>query len=155
MTAIMPIDEPRPSGSVIGFRAPDPSRGASLFTSCESFGDHSGPGRPSLDAAEYLWRRHTDDARSREVRLCLCVCDLDYSSRCECAANHRYGQHHMRPISGRFGGDLAAYFQRSPVSAEITVSRVDFLALVSASKNSVPGDWVSRPGGARESAAGR
>src|SRR5260370_19580644 len=51
-----------------------------------------------------------------------------------------------RPRSkrGRFGGDLAAYFQRSPVSADITVSRVDFLVPVSASKNSVPGDWISR-----------
>src|SRR5438876_2111428 len=47
--------------------------------------------------------------------------------------------------TGRFGGDLAAYFQRSPVSADMTVSRVDFLAPVSASKNSVPGDWISRP----------
>jgi hypothetical protein len=53
-----------------------------------------------------------------------------------------------------FGGDLAAYFQRSPVSADITVSRVDFLAPVSASKNSVPGDWISRSGGARESLPG-
>jgi hypothetical protein len=102
------------------------------------------PGGPSLK----------DDHNENWIDLSD-VCDLDYSSRCECAANHRYGQHHMRPISGRFGGDLAAYFQRSPVSADMTVSRVDFLAPVSASKNSVPGDWISRPGGARESAAGR
>src|SRR5258708_4487561 len=45
-----------------------------------------------------------------------------------------------RSKRGRFGGDLAAHFQRSRSLPTITVSRVDSWPLVSASKNSVPGD---------------
>jgi hypothetical protein len=48
---------------------------------------------------------------------------------------------------GRFCGDLAACFQGSAVSADITVSRGNFWPPVSASKNSVPGD--SRIGSAK------
>ena len=60
-----------------------------------------------------------------------------------------------RPRSkrGRFCGDLVAYLQRSRSLPTITVSRVNSWPPVSASKNSVPGDWIlgrNRPADARD-----
>src|SRR5260370_9174875 len=52
-----------------------------------------------------------------------------------------------RPRSkrGRFCGDLAAYFQRSRSLRTFNCLLGGFWPPVSASKNSVPSDWVSAP----------
>src|SRR5262249_17963007 len=45
------------------------------------------PGRPSIKDDHDEMPTYPSD-----------VCHLDASSRCECTANHRYGQDHVRPI---------------------------------------------------------
>src|SRR5260370_16802872 len=50
-----------------------------------------------------------------------------------------------RSEMGSVWGDVAAYFQRCRSLVALTVSRADFWSPVSASKNSVPGDWISAP----------